>query len=167
MNQANKWLVGVVSATLITSVALWEGTKYYAYDDVGGVPTVCQGYTGKDVIRGKRYTPEECSDFLTKEVVIHSAGVLNCVNAPLSLNQYNAYTLFAYNVGVQGFCTSRALRLLNQGEYEASCKALSHSSDGRPVWSYVGDRFVQGLYNRRVYETAMCLGIPYVKPQNR
>lgn len=160
----NKWLVGGITSTLIAGASLWEGTKYYAYYDIANVPTVCQGYTGSGIIFGKKYSPEECRTFLHKELVVHSTGVLNCVTQPLTQNQHDAFTLFAYNVGVAGFCSSRAAREFNRGNAIEACKALYQTPSGKPAWSYAKVNgtlsFVQGLYNRRKYEAAMCLGNP-------
>ena len=155
---ANKWLVGVAGATLVSAATLWEGTRYYAYKDIVGVPTVCMGYTGSGIVFGRKYTHEECTAFLRKELHIHSTGVLKCVTKPLKENQYNAFTLFAYNVGVSGACSSRAIRLFNEGRTEEACRALAYSPSGSPAWSFAGGKFVQGLHNRRIYEMKMCLG---------
>lgn len=167
MLQSNKWLLGSVSATLVAGASLWEGTKYYAYYDIAGVPTVCQGYTGSGIVFGKKYSPEECRTFLHKELVEHSTGVLKCITKPLTQDVHDAFTLFAYNVGVQGACSSRAFKLYNAGNVQEACIALYKAPDGKPVWSYAKVKgeltFVQGLYNRRKYETAMCLGDPNVK----
>ena len=152
MNQVNKWLIGSVSAALITGATYWEGTKYTAYNDIVGIVTVCHGYTGKDIVKGKIYTPAECKNLLTKELQEHAAGVLKCVNVPLTQNQYDAFVLFTYNVGVNAFCTSKSiLQPLNKGNYKAAC-------DGLLKWVYADGKYVQGLYNRRVYEKKMCLG---------
>lgn len=154
---ANKWLIGVTGASLVAAATLWEGTKYYAYRDIVGVPTVCMGYTGPDIVFGKKYTHEECAAYLRKELVTHSTGLLQCVTRPLQEHQYNAFTLFTYNVGVAGACSSRAIRLFNEGRTEEACKALAYSPSGSPAWSYAGGKFVQGLHNRRIYEMKMCL----------
>lgn len=154
----NKWLIGAASAALIASATLWEGVRYEPYYDVGGIPTVCMGYTGKDVVWGKRYSPQECNNLLRKELTEHGKGVLNCTKEKLSVNEYNAYTLFAYNVGVNAFCTSRANRLLNEGKHAEACNALAYSPTGSPAWSYAGGKFYKGLHNRRLYERSMCLG---------
>lgn len=163
----NKWLVGITSATLLSGAALWEGTRYYAYYDIAGVPTVCQGYTGSGIVFGKKYSPEECRAFLHKELVVHSTGILNCITSPLEQHQHDAFTLFAYNVGVAGACSSRAIKEFNAGNIIESCTALYRTPSGKPVWSYArvdGElSFVQGLYNRRKYEAAMCLGDPNAK----
>lgn len=155
---ANKWLVGAASASLVAAATLWEGTRYYAYKDIVGIPTVCMGYTGSGIVFGRKYTHEECTAFLKKELYIHSTGLLKCVKRPLKENEYNAYTLFAYNVGVSGACSSRAIRLFNEGRNAEACRALAYSPSGSPAWSYAGGKFVQGLHNRRIYEMRMCLG---------
>ena len=163
----NKKFVGVVTAVLLSSATLWEGTRYYAYYDIAGIPTVCQGYTGKGIVFGRKYSAEECNTFLRTELIEHSTGILNCVKRPLEQHQHDAFTLFAYNVGVAGACGSRAIREFNAGNIEASCHALYKAPNGSPVWSYAkvdGQlSFVQGLYNRRQYEARMCLGQPNAK----
>ena len=165
MLAANKWLLGAIPAALLSGAMLWEGTEYYAYYDIAGIPTVCQGYTGKGIIFGKKYSPAECAVFLKKELTVHSNAVLNCISKPLDEKHYVAFTLFAYNIGVSGFCGSRAAKLFNQGLSDEACRAIANGPDGKPTWSYInGNVFSKGLYNRRVYERSICLGEPYVKP---
>jgi lysozyme len=158
MNPANKWLVGYISSALIASASVWEGTRYYAYLDLGGVPTVCQGHTGNGITFGRKYSAEECSAFLRTDLIKHSSGVLECINKPLKENEFNAFVLFAYNVGVSGACNSRAFREFNAGNTETACRAMAYSPKGDPAWSYVDGKFTQGLHNRRLYEMRMCLG---------
>ena len=147
----NKALVGVVSATLISGVALWEGVSYKTYEDLAGIPTVCYGHTGNDVVRGKTYLPQECKKLLEVDLIKHRQGMLQCVNVPLTPYQADAYTMFAFNVGVGAFCKSSLLKELNKGNYKQSC-------DGLLRWSYVKGKYVQGLRNRREFERKMCLG---------
>jgi lysozyme len=155
---ANKWLIGVASTALISSAAMWEGEKNEPYLDVGGIPTVCMGYTGKDITWGKHYSHEECNGLLRKELVDHANGVLNCITQPLAVNEYNSFTLMAYNIGVVGFCSSRTARLFNEGKRAEACDAIAFSPNKQPNWSYVNGKFVKGLFNRRLYERSMCLG---------
>lgn len=164
MHPANKWLIGVASAALIASTVRWEGMEEYAYTDIANVVTVCSGYTGKDIVLKKKYTKEECDVLTRKELLVHGGGVLQCVSRPLKEYEYNAFTLFAYNVGVGGACKSRAIRLFNEGRNSEACRALSSGPDGKPAWSYADGRFIKGLHNRRLYETQMCLGAGYVYP---
>lgn len=148
----------MVSAALMSSAALWEGTKYTPYKDVGGVWTVCMGSTGPSVVQGKRYTPTECSKLLEAQLKSHGADMLKCVNVPLSQNEYDAYTLFTYNVGANNFCKANFVKLLNQGQHTAACNGMATNLKGEPVWSYGGGKYIQGLQNRRQYEKKICLG---------
>lgn len=157
MHPLNKALLGYVSAALVAGACLWEGTKYEAYYDTGGVPTVCTGRT-KDVIFGKKYTPEECSKYLREELAEYGKGVLSCITQPLKQYEFDAFTLMAYNVGIQGFCGSRAVKLFNAGKNAEACNAMAYGPKGEPVWSYDNGKYIQGLHNRRKYEMRMCLG---------
>lgn len=157
MNVVNKWLLGVVSASAIAGASLWEGTRYTPYRDVGGVPTVCQGHTGRDIDMTKVYTKEECKTFLVNDLKKHSDGIYQCVNVPINQNEFDAYTIFAFNVGVGAACKSLAIRTLNAGNHSAACNRIATGPDGKPVWSYVEGKYVQGLQNRRQWEKALCL----------
>lgn len=143
--------MGVVSATLISGVSLWEGVSYKTYEDLAGIPTVCYGHTGNDIVRGKTYLPQECKKLLEVDLIKHRQGMFQCVNVPLTPNQADAFTMFTFNVGVNAFCKSSLLRELNKGNYTVAC-------DGLLKWSYVGKTYVKGLNNRRQFERAMCLG---------
>lgn len=157
MNSANRWLAGLVGTALIGAATLWEGTEYKPYDDIVGVLTVCQGYTGKDIIRTKVYTKAECDYLLTTVLQKHSKAILECIKVPLTRNQYDAFVLFSYNVGSNAFCTSNTvLKPLNAGNYQLACAGLLK-------WTYAKGKFVQGLYNRRKYERDMCMGVVNAK----
>lgn len=151
MNQANKWLLGsLAGASLVASVAVWEGTEYQPYYDVVGVLTVCNGYTGPDIIPGKTYGKQECDRLLKKELTEHGLGVLKCTKVPLNQNQYDSLTSFAYNVGVGAYCKSTLLRKLNAGDYTGACREL-------PKWNKAGGKVYAGLTKRRASEMALCL----------
>lgn len=158
MNLANKWLLGVTSAAAISGVAYYEGLRQHAYLDVGGVPTVCYGYTGKDIDMHKIYSIAECRTKLVAQIQLHGKGVLDCIKVPIKQEEYDAYTIFAYNVGVSAFCNSRANKLLSQGRHAEACKALATGPDGSPAWSFAGGKYVSGLQGRRIYERNLCLG---------
>lgn len=157
MNQANKWLVGMVGAVLIASTTLWEGNKLTPYKDVTGTWTACQGVT-ENINPNKIYTQPECDALLSKHLAEHGKDALSCINVPISKNEYDAYTMFTYNVGATNFCSSGALKELNKGNHEEACKRLYRAPDGSPAWSYSKGKFFQGLQNRRKYESNLCLG---------
>lgn len=154
MNKANKWLIGLTGAALISGVVSFEGdyNKHLSpYKDIKGIPTVCSGHTGVDVKMGQAWSPAACKAVLEHDLVGTSKGILQCVNVPLTENQYNAFTLFAYNVGVNAFCTSSTvLKPLNAGRYETACNGMSK-------WVYADGKYSEGLNNRRKIEVAMCL----------
>lgn len=149
MDLKNKWLLGSISTALISGAVVLEGdyNKHLTpYKDQAGIPTVCSGHTGKDVVIGKKWTPEDCKSVLIKDLGDHAQGMLQCVNVPLTVDQFNALTLFAYNIGVGAFCKSNSvLKPLNAGNYEEAAK-------GMYKWVYVDGKYNKGLYNRRVKE---------------
>jgi len=157
INKANKWLVGTVSAAAIAGIVTFEGMRTHAYLDLGGVPTVCVGHTGKDVDMAKVYTNDECRRILVKDIQQHNTGILECIKVPIKQEEYDAYTIFAFNVGINAFCTSRANQLLSAGRHADACRALATSANGGPAWSYVNGKYVAGLQRRRQYERDLCL----------
>ncbi len=44
-----------------------------------------------------------------------------------------------------------------EGRWEEACDAFAHAPSGRPVWSYVGQVFYRGLYNRALDRKKLCL----------
>ena len=161
MNKSNKWIAAtLVPLSLLVSIKQFEssGKEHpIPYKDVAGVLTVCDGHTGSDIIQGKVYTPEECKNLLEKDIAKHGKGVLNCVEVPITLKEYEAYTSFAFNIGVGNFCASNVLRTLNAGNRELACKGIYQHPNGKPAWSYSGGKYVQGLQNRRIEEYKICM----------
>lgn len=161
MNKANRWLLGLlVPTTLFASVAMYESSGKHVgkpYKDVGGVWTVCDGYTGKDIDPSKFYTVEECKAITAKAIAEHGKGVLACVKVPISQKEYEAYTSLAYNIGVSNFCGSNILRTLNRGDHRMACQGIYMHPNGKPAWSHAGGKFFQGLQNRRYKEYQTCL----------
>lgn len=158
MNNANKVLISG-SFAVVTALVAWEGMKTHPYIDIGGVPTACTGITGKDVNMNKIYTIPECQKLLTKQIQLKQPALLKCINVPITQNEYDAYTIMAFNIGVNGFCTSSTVKELNKGNHAHACNLIANQDNGKPNWSYVNGKYVQGLYNRRLFEKNMCLGV--------
>lgn len=159
MNLANKWLLGVSSAAVVTSLITFEGMKTHASMDIGGTLDVCYGYTGKDIDINKVYSSAECRQKLVTQIQAKQKGVLECIKVSIKQNEYDAYTIFSYNVGVPSFCTSQSAKQLNLGNHIAACKLISNAPNGKPNWSFVDGKYVAGLYKRRQFERDMCLGV--------
>jgi lysozyme len=71
------------------------------------------------------------------------------IHVDVPVESFAAFTSFAFNVGVRGFCGSKVARMLNAGDLAGACA-------GMDAWVYAGGRRVQGLVNRRRQERALC-----------
>jgi lysozyme len=144
--------IAVVTASLMSFVALWEGDERTAYADklAYNVPTVCNGHTGPDVQVGDVWTKAQCDAILVRNLEKHGQGLLKCVTVPLNQHQFDALSSWTFNVGVGAACGSTLVRLLNKHQYTDACNQL-------PRWNRAGGRVVRGLTNRRLAEQALCL----------
>lgn len=153
-NLKSKTAISALAVLLIT-LPKDEGVKYTPYVDIAGVLTVCYGHTGRDVIKGKKYTPEECLGFLKDDTERHMARVLSCSSTEPTPNQLIGFTSFDFNTG--GWCGSRSNREFNKGNFSEACRAMAYSPSGKPAWSYInGSTYVDGLHKRRIREMNMC-----------
>ncbi len=146
---------GGVAAAVLTlaagTVALWEGNRPDVYRDIVGVPTVCFGHTGRDVVMGQpRRTREQCDRLLAGDLAHAYAHVQRCIRHPLKPETAAALTSFVFNVGPSGVCGSTLQRHANRGEIAQACGQLMR-------WVYAGGKRVKGLVNRRQAEYRLCM----------
>jgi len=127
-----------------------EGREYTAYKDVAGVWTVCDGHTGRDIVKGKKYTDRECDRFLWNDLQPVKKGVDGLVKVPLGEYQRAALYSFTYNVGLNAFSKSTMLKKLNAGDVGGACDEMRR-------WVYAGGMKWKGLQNRREMERSMCI----------
>lgn len=73
-----------------------------------------------------------------------------CVNVPLSQNEYDAYLQLSYNIGSNGFCNSTLVRKLNAGDYAGACSAIRS-------WDKFKGQPLRGLTLRREREYQKCI----------
>jgi lysozyme len=71
------------------------------------------------------------------------------VKVPISEEEHAAYLSFAFNVGVNAFCGSTAVRKLNAGDRTGACAELSN-------WTRSGGKVLPGLVRRRAAERQLC-----------
>lgn len=157
----------LVSAPLVTFLHTWEGRPNTVYPDklAAGLPTVCGGITKHvtdvPIVVGDYWPDAKCDEIEALVITKTQIKLASCIKVPVVQFIFDAFSSMAHNVGVGGVCASRALGLINAGRTVEGCKAISRAESGRPVWSYVTKNgqevFVQGLFNRRLAETAMCL----------
>ena len=148
-----KTLLGLsgASALSLASVIIpeLEGVRYAPYYDVAGVLTVCYGHTGKDIVPGKKYTPEECLTILNNDLQPFARAVERAVTVPADEYQKAALISFSYNVGISAFQHSTLLRDLNAGRFAQACEGLKK-------WTWAGGKRWKGLMNRREVEYEIC-----------
>lgn len=134
-----------------------SGEQYLdAYVDIAGVPTACDGIT-RGVKRGQRYSEEQCTAMLVREIEIHAAGVLQCAPSLRASGrdyQRAAAISLAYNIGVGAFCGSSAKREFEAGRFVQGCGRFLAWNKAR-----VGGRLqpVRGLTRRRHREREVCV----------
>lgn len=126
-----------------------EGRQYLPYEDVAGIWTVCDGHTGPDIIRGRRYSDQECDALLAHDLAPVKQAVDAAVKVPIKDTTRAALYSFTYNVGVTAFRRSSLLRQLNAGNIKGACADLRQ-------WIYTGHQAWKGLINRRQIETEVC-----------
>ncbi len=155
------------SPQLQSFLGKWEGegqNTVYADKLSGGLPTVCKGitkYTTKEpLIVGDYWSAEQCSK--VEKIVVEKGqiGLADCITTNVNQNTFDALSSHAHNFGNAQTCASRALGLINTGRLAEGCNAFAHRPDGKPAWSYVGEKFYQGLYNRRLDEARLCMKAP-------
>jgi len=145
--------VMLVTAGLLSQL---EGTHYVPYIDIAGVPTVCEGITGSDVVWGKTYTRRECDKLLEKHIGVAARAVDKAVKVEIPDTMRAALYSFTFNAGQGAFRSSTLLRLTNQGRLWEACGELHK-------WVYfynpkTGKKEVaKGLKNRRAVEYQYCV----------
>lgn len=127
-----------------------EGRVYEPYKDVAGVWTVCDGHTGTDIIKGKKYTDRECDRLLMQDLQPVKKTVDGLVKVQLNEYQRAALYSFTYNVGTSAFSKSTLLKRLNAGDQAGACEEMRR-------WVYAGGMKWKGLQNRRDMERSLCL----------
>lgn len=141
-------------ATALVAAAGWlayqfEGEHFKPYTDPVGIPTVCVGETGRAVVLGKTYTPEECARLYVDSLNTAASHVQRCTpSVPEGMKP--ALISFTFNVGGGAYCRSTLARKANAGDLVGACKELLR-------WTYAGGRELPGLVRRRKAEADLCL----------
>lgn len=145
------------AAALATVIAIpCEGLRQYAYYDPPGILTVCRGHTGPDVVKGKRYTIQECDAFMSADMKKAVEAVDRCVPG-LPEPVLAAFSDAAFNLGPIVACDTKhstAARLLKAGQLTAACHQLPRWDKAKVAGIMIA---LPGLTKRRVLERDLCL----------
>lgn len=98
-----------------------EGSRSTAYKDVKGIWTIGVGHTGPEVVEGLRWTQDQITNALRKDVGIAEDAINNNVKVELTQYQFDALCSFIFNVGVGAFKRSTLLKVLNRGDFHQAC----------------------------------------------
>lgn len=130
----------------------FEGCRYLAYQDSGGVWSIGYGHT-LGVYAGMTITPAQAEQFLTDDLVQFGDYVNGYVTVPLTQDQFDALVSFTYNLGPGTLYHSDLLSFLNAGQYDAAADALLE-------YDHADGVVVPGLARRRAAERALFLKQP-------
>ena len=133
-----------------------EGESLKAYQDVGGVWTICHGETS-GVTAEQVATKEACDALTRSRVGQFMTRVRALQTVELSPATLAAHTSFAYNIGTAGYARSTTLRLTNSGNLAAGCRAMANWYTAGGKDCRVRSNNCYGVINRRNDEIALCL----------
>jgi lysozyme len=132
----------------------FEGYSDRPYKCPAGISTIGYGNTyypngTKVKITDKQITKEYANEILAHTADEFAEDVLKLVKSKINVNQLNALTSFAYNVGVFNLQKSTLLKLVN-----------INPNDGNIAkeflkWNKANGKVLNGLTNRRIAESAL------------
>lgn len=132
-------------------IARWEGVRYTPYLDPIGIPTVCYGHTGRDVVMGRKYSADECKALLREDMLEANGHVRRCVARQMPEGVEAALTSLVFNTGPKPVCAGSPGRYARAGDWPATCRSLD-------LYKYAGGRVFRGLVLRRADERRVCEG---------
>lgn len=127
------------SKDAVTLIKHFEGCSLKAYPDPGsadGKPwTIGYGHTGKDVVKGLRWTQAQADAALAQDVARFAGEVEGLIKVSVTQSQFDALVSFAYNIGVGALAGSTLLRLLSSGSFSGAARQFERwdKQDGRPM----------------------------------
>jgi lysozyme len=132
----------------------FEGYSAKPYKCPAGISTIGYGNTyypngTKVKITDKAITKEYANEILAHTADEFAEDVLKLVKSKITVNQLNALTSFAYNVGVANLQKSTLLKLviINPNDGNIAKEFLK--------WNKAAGKVLNGLTNRRIAESAL------------
>ena len=129
----------------IELIKQFEGLALEPYDDVGGKLSVGYGHLIKQGESFSQISESQATSLLCSDLVTAEACIEDCVDVPLTQNQFDALCSFVFNLGCLKLRGSTLLRMLNKGAYDIAAEEF-------PKWCRCGQNQVEGLLRRRLAE---------------
>ena len=132
-------------------IKLFEGLRLKPYLCSAKVPTIAYGSTfyennKKVLMSDPPITKQRADDLLKLNADRFAAKVVNLVKKPITQNQLNALTSFAYNLGSGALASSTLLKKVNVNPNDLTIKAEFLR------WNKANGVALKGLTNRRIKE---------------
>lgn len=135
---------------LVELVKTFEGCRLKAYLDVGGIWTIGWGYTSNSVGPNTVWTQGQADEMLKVKLYEFYVGVKEMVGIPVKIEQLEALTSLAYNIGLGALRKSTLLKKLNKCDIEGAADEFLR-------WNKVNGKVVDGLTRRRQKERELFL----------
>ena len=146
------------AAAIATALAIpMEGVRQFAYYDPPGILTVCEGHTGKDIVKNHKYSLDECRAYMTADMLTAVNLVSICTPKNIPTNVLAAFSDATFNIGSNIVCNrskSTAAKYLWQGNFIAACNELPKWNKAKVAGVLV---VLPGLDKRRKIEQKLCL----------
>ncbi|MCW7550917.1 lysozyme [Photorhabdus sp. APURE] len=162
-------ILGGASSTAILSQFLdeKEGNRLNAYQDAGGIWTICRGIThidGQPVKKGMKLTATHCEQLNQIEAGKAIEWVKHNIHIPLTEPQIAGIASFCpYNIGPAKCFSSTFYRKLNSGDKKGACTEIKRwtydkgrdcrQTNGQPTGCY------GQIYRRDQESELVCLGL--------
>ena len=121
-----------------------EGYRSTAYQDGGGVWTICWGLTGQVAHPGVRYSQAQCEALFRHRLAQHREAVRDAAGE-MTPEQEAALLSFSWNVGIAAMRRSTLIRHHRAGECWAAAGQFER-------WVYADGQRLAGLERRRRIE---------------
>lgn len=161
MENKTKTKITAATIALATLVAIpfihdREGDKLESYEDVVGVWTICGGVT-TGITPGVKMTQAQCDELTHSTIGKFMTQVASKIAVDVTPKTLAAHTSFAYNIGVSGYGSSKALKLTNAGDLADGCRAMGnwYTAGGRDCRVRANNCY--GVVARRNDEIKLCL----------
>ena len=136
-----------VSQECVNLVKFFEGFEAKAYLCPANVWTIGNGRT-RNVKEGDMINELQAERDLLEELEEFGHQVLNTVQVPLELNEFDALTSWTYNLGVGNLQSSTLLKKLNSGDKNSVPSEMLR-------WNKAAGKVLAGLTRRREAEAKL------------
>ena len=162
---------GLAAAVALITPFIQQHEGYVAkpYRDIGGVISVCNGHTGKDIVVNKVYTKAECNALTDKDIQTAAQAILKITPGLDKRPEVLAATIsFTYNLGAGTYEKSSVAQDFKKGidlSYFGPFYLVTEAADAEfklgcadmLKYDHVGKEVSQGLVNRRQAEYEVCM----------